>query len=308
MLRARIDHFRGIRRDQQVPEIRRAPRRLVDVDDEGLARDLAEHLARQARGLEARGNDAEDAERRRIAHGKARSVRSCAARASPPAPGANGTITGCVSPDLLHGAAAVAGPPGRVHRVDLLGETGVPEEARVGVHRRVARDVSRQRLARGGGVVGDARADERGDLEIGERAAGLLRPGFEVLDRGRHGLGRDPVQHHPVGDLAGQLEHLRPERREDDAHRLGGRRDRQSEVLHLVELALEAHALAGGDRPDDLHGFANLLERWREAEPVPVPDDDLAREPDAEHDPVGREVIERGRALAEDDGRSRLDR
>src|SRR5438132_602718 len=84
--------------------VRRAPRRLVDVDDEGLARDLAEHLARQARGLEARGNDAEDAERRRIAHGKARSVRSCAARASPPAPGANGTITGCVSPALENSA------------------------------------------------------------------------------------------------------------------------------------------------------------------------------------------------------------
>src|SRR2546425_525481 len=80
-------------------------RRQSDLERGHLrVRALAEHLARQARGLEARGNDAEDAERRRIAHGKARSVRSCAARASPPAPGANGTITGCVSPALENSA------------------------------------------------------------------------------------------------------------------------------------------------------------------------------------------------------------
>src|SRR5262249_21403547 len=90
-------HFVGVGGEQPVVETRRPPRRLEDVHDERLAREVTQHLPRQARGRKARRDDAEHAERSRTAHGKARSVRSCAARASPP-PGANGTITGCVSP------------------------------------------------------------------------------------------------------------------------------------------------------------------------------------------------------------------
>src|SRR5439155_13988117 len=105
--------------------------------------------------------------------------------------------------DLLHRARAVARAPGGVDTVDLLTEARVAEEARVGVHRRVAGDLPRQGLARRGLVVGHARADERGDLEAGERPAGLARADLEVLDRGRHRLGRNPVQDHAVGDLAG---------------------------------------------------------------------------------------------------------
>src|SRR5262249_51733869 len=94
-LRAGGDHLVGIGRDQQIGEIGRAPRRLEDVDDQRLAGNFAQDLPGQARGLKPRRNHAEDGER--SAHGKARSVRSCAARASAP-PGANGTMTGWVRP------------------------------------------------------------------------------------------------------------------------------------------------------------------------------------------------------------------
>src|SRR5262245_65262767 len=98
MLGAGVDDFLRVRRDQHVRQIRRTPRGLVDADDQRLAGDLAQRLTRQARGLKPRRDDADDAEPGRTVHGNARSVRSCAARASPPAPGAKGTITGCVSP------------------------------------------------------------------------------------------------------------------------------------------------------------------------------------------------------------------
>src|SRR5438093_317968 len=103
-LRARSHDLLGIRSDQQVGEVRRLPGRFVHSDDQGLAAELPEDLARQARGLEARRNDAQDAEPRVVAHGKARRVRSWASRASPPAPGANGTITSWVSPARVNSA------------------------------------------------------------------------------------------------------------------------------------------------------------------------------------------------------------
>src|SRR5207245_10966 len=68
--------------------------RLPDVDDQGLARDVAQHLARQARGAEARGDDAEGREapthepsltERHVACGGARPARRAARTARSPA-------------------------------------------------------------------------------------------------------------------------------------------------------------------------------------------------------------------------------
>src|SRR5438034_946785 len=63
-----------------------------------VVRLVAQHLAGQPRGRQARGNQTEGGEGR--AHGNVRRVRKSAARASPSAPaaGANGRITGWVRP------------------------------------------------------------------------------------------------------------------------------------------------------------------------------------------------------------------
>src|SRR5207245_1122611 len=163
--------------------------------------------------------------------------------------------------DLSYRAGPVARPPGGVHRGYLVFEPHGTEEARVGIHGRVAGDLARQGLAGGGHVVRHARADERGDLEAVERPPSAARPGLEALDRSRHGLWRDPVQDRAVGDLAGQLQHLGSERGEKDAHRLGRRGRGQPEVLHAVGRALDAHALTRSDQTDDTDRLADLLER-----------------------------------------------
>ena len=59
---------------------------------------------------------------------------------------------------------------------------------------------ARQRFAGGPLVVGHARTDERGDLEVRQAPAGLAGSGLQMFDRDRHGLRRDPVQDHAVGD------------------------------------------------------------------------------------------------------------
>ena len=72
------------------------------------------------------------------------------------------------------------------------------------------------------GVGGDHHQRER-DLEIGEGAAGTLRP---ALERGQRRLadelrGRERVDHEAVGDLARDLGHPRADAAE---HRCGGGR------------------------------------------------------------------------------------
>src|SRR5262249_46461031 len=114
----------------QSGDIGRAPRGLEDVDDQRLAGDLAQDLPGQARGLKPRRNHAEDGERG--AHGKARSVRSCAARASAP-PGANGTMTGWVRPARANSAMRsrqTASDPPPPRRWRTLGVTCWPAPAR----------------------------------------------------------------------------------------------------------------------------------------------------------------------------------
>src|SRR2546426_4040210 len=126
-----------------------------------------------------------------------------------------------------------------------------------------------------------------------------------MRDGGRHRLGGDPVQHDAVGDLARQLEHLGTERGQHDAHGRGRRHE--AKVLHTVKGPLEVHALARGHEADDLHGLADLRERGRELQPVPLLDDDPAREPDAERDAARGQVAERRRAHPEQRRRARLD-
>src|SRR5262245_12842164 len=119
----------------------------------------------------------------------------------------------------LHGARAIARAPRRAYRRDLVGIAGGAEERGIDVDRGVAGDVARQRLAGGRRVVGDAGADERGDLEALERAPGPPRAYLHMGDRGAHRLGRDPVQQHAVGDFASELQHFRTERGQVHAHR-----------------------------------------------------------------------------------------
>src|SRR5207249_4954938 len=97
----------------------RPPRRFVHADDQRLARDVAQHLAGQPRGRQARGNHTEGGEGR--AHGNVRRVRKSAARASPPAPaaGANGRSRGWVRPARANGAVSRASSVRRPRRAPV---------------------------------------------------------------------------------------------------------------------------------------------------------------------------------------------
>src|SRR6185369_6342807 len=95
----------------------------------------------------------------------------------------------------------------------------------------------------------------------------------------------------------GQLAHLGPERGQVDARRLRRHGDGEAEVLQPVVAALEVHALARRRHADDLDGLAHLLDGRRERQTMPLPDDDLARQPEAEPEPARGEVRERRRRL-----------
>ena len=87
-----------------------------------------------------------------------------------------------------------------------------------------------------------------------------------------------------------------------------GSGNREAEVLEPVELALEVHPLARRGHPDDLHRLPHLLDGRRERQPVPLPHDDLARQPEAEREAARGQVPERRRGLPVHDRRARLHR
>src|SRR3972149_1221403 len=99
----------------------------------------------------------------------------------------------------------------------------------------VAGDGAREPGARGCGVVGDQRPDESGDLEVGDITPRALRPNLDLAERLRHCLGRNPVEQHAVGDLAGQLEHPGAQGAQVDRHRLRRRGRGGGENAGLVE-------------------------------------------------------------------------
>src|SRR5207247_11003899 len=94
------------------------------------------------------------------------------------------------------------------------------------------------------------------------------------------------------GSHATHTHHLRSSPGEKDAHGLGRRGRGQPEVLHVVERALDVHAFTRGDQTDDADRLADLLERRRERQAVPVGDDGFAGEPEAEPHAARGEVVE----------------
>src|SRR6185436_17030173 len=87
-------------------------------------------------------------------------------------------------------------------------------------------------------------------LELPQRAPRSLRAGLEVIEEDARVIGHERRAQPAVGDLAGQLEPPRRERREIDRN-VCTRLDRRPERFalaagqrQLVDLALERHALA----------------------------------------------------------------
>ena len=60
---AEVEDFSGVGRDDEGGELGAGEGGAVDPGEQGLAGDLAENFAREARGGESGGDDAEDAER-----------------------------------------------------------------------------------------------------------------------------------------------------------------------------------------------------------------------------------------------------
>ena len=128
-----------------------------------------------------------------------------------------------------------------------------------------------------------------------------MRPAFfgallELLHRGVVVLGWDAVvEHHAVGDLAGHLHHLRAGRADHDRdvpRLLAPVNDVELDVVHVVELAMEGHALQGQQPAHHLDGLAHRRER------LAARDADVARQrippgADAADDAVRCQVVER---------------
>src|SRR3954453_3731271 len=85
--------------------------------------------------------------------------------------------------------------------------------------------------AGGGEGGGDRHVDRRRDVEAVERAPGARRALLEQRAQVADVLGREEDRNPAVGDLAGQLRVLRPDRREVDRDAVLDRRDRELQRL-----------------------------------------------------------------------------
>ena len=169
-------------------------------------------------------------------------------------------------------------------------------------------------------VLVHAAHHELGPVDVFPLAAGLVGALGECLDGGLVVVGGDQVvQHHAVGDLAGEFHHLHAGGTEVDRHVL-----RAALLVHVVEFhTVELHELAvHGDglvREQAAHRGDDLAHRTQGLGPR---DSDLGRQgvppcADPEDDATGCQVIKRrergceaGRVAcpAVDDARADLDR
>src|SRR4051812_20099514 len=132
-------------------------------------------------------------------------------------------------------------------------------------------------VARGLQVVVDRDVHRGRDVEAVERAVGARRALLEQRPQVADVLGREEDRDPAVGDLAGELRVLRPDRREVDRDPVLHRRDRQLERLaravgqrQLEGLAVELEPLAVERLADDRDVLARALDLPAEALAVPA--------------------------------------
>ena len=168
-----------------------------------------------------------------------------------------------------------------VEVLDLLGLLlePVPRDERVVevlLARAHAADVERDErpdgVARGVLVVGDEHVDARGDAKSSSERPGALRALLEQRLELLHVLGGEEHRDPAVGDLAGELHVVRPDRREVDRDLVLHRLDRQLQRLagpvgqrQVDRLALVLEPLARERLADDLDVLARALDLLAEA-------------------------------------------
>src|SRR5262249_47566425 len=123
---------------------------------------------------------------------------------------------------------------------ELLAESASLQHGAVERQGQVTRELAAKRRESAGRVVRDREWDGRDDLESGERLSGARATTAERRHRDVfHIVRRAEPEDDPVGDLAGELEHLARQRGQVDRRRRRALGNREAPA-HLVVPALES--------------------------------------------------------------------
>ena len=203
------------------------------------------------------------------------------------------------------------GHGGRARRAivqgDVVAEAALDEHGAIERQRQVPRQLLLEQQDAGGAIDGERGRHRRRDLKAVERPS---RPRSPAAKSGhRHALDvrrRGQPQHDAVGDLSGQLEHLRAERGEKDRRR---RRQARQPALPVrpIARAVVLH-LAGERRAQHAHVLAHHVERARHVEAETARHRGRMAHADAEHEAAARDLRQRQRLLREQHGMARIDR
>ncbi len=185
--------------------------------------------------------------------------------------------------------------------VDLVAEAGAAEVGGVGVDDGVGEQVAAGELD---AVVA------LGDTDVYVGVDGGVAAGPHLLDRPRHVRGRQVVEEHPVGDLAGEAQHPRVEGADDDLRAPTlGQPHAEAEPAHLVEVALEGDRLAAEALLHEGHVLADPGQGpLAVGDAVPLLGHDRRGDADAEDDvDAGVQRLQRGAGHGDDHRRAQLE-
>ncbi len=199
--------------------------------------------------------------------------------------------------DRRQRAVAVAGLVVGSDLGHLVAVAGPLEVGCVGVDHRVGEQVA-------SGVVDPVAALAHAGVDVGVdrgRRAGQLaaapgRPLPDLVDRPGHVRGGQVVEQHAVGHLAGQAQHARVERADDDLGSALAQAHAEAEAADLVEVAGERDRLAAQAQPQQRDVLADPGQRvLAVGRAVPALGDHRRRDADAEDDvAVGMQGLQGG--------------
>ena len=174
--------------------------------------------------------------------------------------------------DRVRGPLAVARRIARANLLDCVAVAELSHDRLIARGGSVERQVSTAKAARLAKLFLAFRKHHGAtldDLEIFGAPTTSFRAEVDLLQRPRETVrGREVVENHPVGDLAGESQHLEPHRREVDGHGSRG------EPLEAKALASQRHAgeirlLAAQNSSQHRNGLAHARERSLEWQAVP---------------------------------------
>lgn len=162
------------------------------------------------------------------------------------------------------------------------------------------------------GVVGDLDGDRHDEVELVDRLACPCATGADRVEEHVGVLGHERVAEPSVGDLAGELEVPRSERRDHHRDRFDRWHHRADPATRTVgwevaHLAVMVEPVTPRDLADDLDRFAHRRDGLLERHTVPRLHDAWTTRPQPEHEATARQLLYRHRLHREHGRRAGTD-